>query len=93
MEWRGGGWVDGFCRFFTHVLTDTTKQENPFKGKPRISKTTRPIKQNMNLSHAETVNQATKYFREFKKHLAHTLDGHILDGPPSDLSERHSTFG
>ena len=73
-------------RFFTHALTDIIKQENPFEGKPRISETARPIKQNMNVSRAEPVNQATKYLRGFTKHLRHTLDGHILDGPTSGLS-------
>ena len=80
-------------RFFTHVLTDTTKQENSFKGKFRISETTRPIKQNVNVSRAETVNQATKYLRDFTKHVPHILDGQILGGPRSDLSYRLSISG
>ena len=52
----------------------------------------------MNVSHAETVNQATKYLRDFTEHIPHTLDGHILDGhtlggdildgPPSDVTNK-----
>ena len=61
-------------------------RKTPFEGKPRISETTRPIKQNANVSHAETVNQATKYLRDFTKPLPHTSDGHILDRPTSNLS-------
>ena len=34
-------------------------KKTPFEGKPKISETTRPIKQNMNVSRAETVNQGT----------------------------------
>ena len=51
-----------------------------------IIETTRPIKKNVNMSCAETENQATKYLRDLTKHLEHTLDAHIFDGPPSDLS-------
>ena len=61
-------------------------KKTPFEGKPRNSETTRPIKQNVNVSRAETVNQATKYLIDFTEHIPHTLDGHILDGPPSDVS-------
>ena len=61
-------------------------RKTPFEVKPRISETTRPIKQNVNVPRAETANQATKYLRDFTKHLPHTVIGHILDGPPSDLS-------
>ena len=42
------------------MLTDTTKQENPFRRKTRISETTRPIK-------------TTKYLRDFAKHLPHAF--------------------
>ena len=56
-----------------------------FEGKPRNSETSRPIKQNVNVSCAEIVNPATKYLRDFTEHIPHTLDGHILDGPPSDM--------
>ena len=31
-------------------------KKTPFEGKPRNSETTRPIKQNVNVSCAETVN-------------------------------------
>ena len=57
--------------FFAHVSTDTTKQENLFEEKPMISETTIPIKQNVNVSRAETVNQATKCLKDFTKHLPH----------------------
>ena len=33
-----------------------------------------PIKQNVNVSHAETINQNTKYLRGFTKHLPQILD-------------------
>ena len=52
-------------------------KKSSFKRQPRISETTRPIKQNVNVSRTETVNQATKYLRDYKKYLLHTLDGHI----------------
>ena len=89
---REGDFIDVYCkliyksRFFTHVLTDTTEQENPFKGKPRISETRRTIKKNVNVSCTETVNQATKYLRDFINILPYILNGHILDEPSSDLS-------
>ena len=38
------------------------------------------------MSCAETANQATKCLRGFTGHIQHTLDGHILDGPPSDVA-------
>ena len=53
------------------MLTDTTKQENPFEEKPMISEKTIPIKQNVNVSRTETVNQATKCLKDFTKHLPH----------------------
>ena len=33
-------------------------KKTPFEGKRRISEATRPIKQNVNVTRAETVNQA-----------------------------------
>ena len=60
-------------RFFTHVLTDTTKQENPLKRKSRISETTRPIKQNVNVSRAETGNSSYKMLERFYKALTTNL--------------------
>ena len=36
------------------------------------------------MSRAETVNEATKYLRDFIEHIPDTLDGHIFDGRPSD---------
>ena len=81
------------ANFYTKVdflLTDTTKQTIPFERKSRISEIKRSIKQDLNVSYAETVNQATKYFLAtkyfFTKYLPHTLHGHILHGLPSDLS-------
>ena len=77
------------ANFYTKVdflLTDTTKQTIPFERKSRISEIKRSIKQDLNVSYAETVNQATKYLRDFTKYLPHTLHGHILHGLPSDLS-------
>ena len=61
-------------------------RKTTFEGKPRIFQTTRSIKQNVHVSRAETVNQPTEYLRDLKKHLPHTLDGPILNGPSSDLS-------
>ena len=61
-------------------------RKTPFERKPRISEAARPIKQNVHVSRAETVNQATKNLRDFTKHLPYTLDGHVLVGPPSDLN-------
>ena len=43
-----------------HMSTDKTKQENPFRGKTRISETARPIK-------------TTKDLRDFTKHLPHAF--------------------
>ena len=60
------------------MLPDSTKQENPFEGKPTLSDTTRRIKQIVNVSRAEIVTRATKYLRDLTKHLGQTLDGHIL---------------
>ena len=60
------------------MLTDSTKQENPFEGKPKLSETKRCIIQIVNVSCAEIVNRATKYLRDSTKHLRQTLDGHIL---------------
>lgn len=52
----------------------------------RNSKARRPIKQNMNISRAETLNEATKYLGEFTKHLQHILNGHTLEGTQTDLN-------
>ena len=81
---QGRDFIDVYCkltykgRFFTHVLTDSIKQENPIEGKPIFSETTRRIKEIVNVSRAEIVNRATKYLRDSTKHLRQTLDGHIL---------------
>ena len=59
--------IANLYRFFTHVLTHTTKQIAPFERKPRISEITRPIKQNVNVSRDENqVNQARKYLRDLQ---------------------------
>ena len=60
------------------MLTDSTKQENPFEAKPTLSETRRHIKQIVNVSRVEIVNWATKYLRDLIKHSRQTLDGHIL---------------
>ena len=59
----------------THLKRNLTK-----------SKATRPVKQNMNISRAETLNEATKHLGEFTKHLQHTLNGHTLEGTQTDVN-------